>query len=118
MEWLGYYIDFGFVPQNIASYYYRTNFDGTVSGPITFHYSGCNGVAETTDDPMHIWPNPVSETLYIDYEGFVEIYNLEGRLVLSSQASESINVGKLPKGCYLLKTTQSGSNRATKFIKK
>lgn len=118
MEWLGYYIDFGFVPQNIASYYYYTDFDGTISGPITFHYSGCNGVAETTDGPMRIWPNPVSETLYLDKEGFIEVYNMEGRLVLSSQASESINVSELPKGCYLLKTTQSGHGGATKFIKK
>lgn len=57
---------------------------------------------------IHVYPNPVSDILYI--KGInnqdVMIYSLQGNLLLSERIKDNpgfINVSSLPKGCYILR---------------
>ena len=67
---------------------------------------------------MRLYPNPTDAILYIESSiGPVEIYDAMGRRVLTAKAYEGrtiLDVGNLPRGVYLLKTT----NATSKFIKK
>jgi len=119
MAFLKNVMDFGFVPKNIITNYYRTvPYEGTTLGPITFHYSGCTGVDEIEEGAMKTWPNPVSDILYINKEGFAEIYSMDGRLITATESRGTINVSYLSPGCYLLRIKMSdGSQVAKRFVK-
>ena len=113
--------DFDFTPQNMVLNYFFKNFVlETIDGPITYHYSSCNGVEEATADKVLIWPNPASEIIHINNKSlFLKVYSLDGKLVLSSEASDSIDISGLPNGCYLLKAILTdGKQKVQKFVKK
>jgi hypothetical protein len=87
----------------------------------TFHYSEITAVEENSENQLCIWPNPVHETLHLNLEDLqqVEIFTLDGKLVLFSNNTNSICVSGLDEGCYLLKVTQAdGSTFFQKFVKK
>lgn len=110
-------INFNFTPKNIVTSYSSIDLlDGTTTGPTTFHYSNCTGIEEVEKYSLQIWPNPVSETLYMDRDGFVEIYTMDGRLMLSTKTSGSINVSMLQQGCYLLKFFSENGNQIIQKI--
>lgn len=112
--------DFDFTPKNMVLNYNREDLlFGTTAGPITFHYSSCNGVDETTNNEVLIWPNPASETIHLNIKGLVlEVYSLDSKLILSSDASESIDISGLPNGCYLLRAILTdGKQKVQKFVK-
>ena len=52
---------------------------------------------------LTIYPNPVKDVLIIngDYDS-VDIYDIYGKEVLSSDAKQSINVSSLASGIYML----------------
>lgn len=65
---------------------------------------------------VKIYPNPVKDMLHISgnpAEKDFEIINSEGRSLMKGNMRTEINVAKLPKGIYLLKT----ENSVFKFIK-
>ncbi|NTW26001.1 MAG: T9SS type A sorting domain-containing protein [Lentimicrobium sp.] len=59
--------------------------------------------------------NPVSDILMLDYEGRIQIFEVNGRLVLERfiNRNEQIQIGHFRPGCYLIKT----SNSTIKMIK-
>ena len=70
---------------------------------------------------VSIWPNPVSDLLNIEAEGLqqVEIFTMDGKLVMTTKGSNAISLNTLAQGCYLLKATQSdGRVSFQKFVKK
>lgn len=51
-----------------------------------------------------VYPNPVQNMLHIDHEGRIDIYNMQGQIILSEQlANNTVNVSSLPAGVYMLK---------------
>lgn len=71
-----------------------------------------------------IYPNPVSNTLYISSEtnefkdSEIEIINCLGQKVLKSRYKNEIDVSSLASGCYLLKITTAEKRQFhSKFIK-
>lgn len=71
---------------------------------------------------FRIWPNPVSQTLYMEGDAErIEILNLLGWTVLARESGNTnrweIPVQQLSAGCYLLRITQNGQSRIVKFIK-
>ena len=87
---------------------------------MTFHYSETTAVGENSKNQMSVWPNPVHEMLHLNVEDLqqVEVFTLDGKLVLSSKNTDSICVSGLAEGCYLLKVTQAdGSTCFQKFVK-
>ena len=69
-----------------------------------------------------IYPNPVSETLFIASEGIsIEkktVYSLQGKLVLSEMnASKTIDASNLSEGLYFIEISSSEGKSIQKFIK-
>jgi len=61
------------------------------------------GINDLILNRVKIYPNPAKETLYIlsDVEVLeVELFNMEGRLILKQNHSDAISIGHLPGGIY------------------
>ncbi|HOY95717.1 MAG TPA: T9SS type A sorting domain-containing protein, partial [Catalimonadaceae bacterium] len=63
-----------------------------------------------------VWPNPVSSTLFYNFEGTALIYNALGKLVLQSSETRLADVSPLPSGVYsiIFGNTTQGSVRFVK----
>ena len=70
-----------------------------------------NEEMESTPSSNFASPNPVSGTLFIKEATDVEIYTLEGRLVISKAQATSIDVSKLESGIYMVKTSDGQSQK-------
>lgn len=72
---------------------------------------GCLGFESLVNEKIEIYPNPVTDVIYIRLSDFskqvyVEIYNAQGQLVMTSLEqtdSFSLDLSKLETGVYLLK---------------
>ncbi len=68
-----------------------------------------------------VYPNPAHATLYIEPQTTsnftVELYDVNGQLVLQSQNNTTISVADLPKGIYMLKLTIDKQVYSTKIVK-
>lgn len=72
------------------------------------------GELSKADKSIAIYPNPATNTLYIDYTGTVSIYNMQGQLMSEQQVMNgTVDVSKLPAGVYQLKA-DVGTARFTK----
>lgn len=72
---------------------------------------------------LAIYPNPVSDTLYISSDDQkvenVLIYNMSGAVVKNDlNRTESVDVSNLPKGNYLVRVTTDQGTATKKIIKK
>ncbi|MFT4903344.1 MAG: hypothetical protein ACI84S_001051, partial [Thalassomonas sp.] len=80
---------------------------GTGLGQYT-SLAGCNAVCNTTDvtetiSKLSIYPNPVKNVLTIEGSYIsVDIIDVSGKLVLSSEYVKAINVKSLSDGVYML----------------
>ncbi len=74
--------------------------------------SSIHKIAGTT---IRIYPNPVSDVIYIEVEGPLEyelkLYSTEGKLLLESQDSNQINIETLSSGTYLFEILDQASNK-------
>jgi hypothetical protein len=70
---------------------------------------------------IHIYPNPVTSQLQIDYDGKLKtiVYDFLGKQLLSTQL-KTINMNTLPIGVYIIQTTDLETNETNsyKIIKK
>ncbi|MDC0230505.1 serine hydrolase [Aureispira] len=72
------------------------------------------------DINIKIYPNPVSDLLYINSDiqiSSVSVMNLSGQVVLDKGYSDVIDVSSLPNGIYILKCSTSLCTHTRKFIK-
>lgn len=82
------------------------------------------GANEVALKRLSIYPNPVTDVLFIDHIGTgknkVEIVDFNGRLVLEgAYTTNGISVKHLPKGAYVIKVTEEGKAALTmKMLKK
>lgn len=107
----------------------------TESGDYTFNGTTAAGCDSTitlhlTINPIsaihntvlssHIYPNPTTEILHIEAAeaSTVEIFDNTGRLVMKMPYEESVMVGELSNGIYLLRVSTADGQSATEhFIK-
>ncbi len=71
-------------------------------------------------DKLVLFPNPVSELLYVNGVSSFEytIYDCYGKLLLSSKNSEnSIDVSSLNSGVYVIQIVSEGTTHIDKFVK-
>ena len=72
-------------------------------------YWSVDGMAETEDNRVEVYPNPASETLRV--EGLeateIQVYNALGQLVKEVRGANEVNVSGLPEGLYLLRITDT-----------
>lgn len=85
---------------------------------------GINSVS-STENNLTVYPNPAATTVYVKLNSvtdnaFVTVYNAIGQIVLErteiSNNMAEINVNNLPKGVYILKTTNGKETSTTKFV--
>ena len=88
---------------------YQNSIWGAVYTNLSF-YEDCDAVEEHTDSKIRIYPNPVSDVIYIegdtDNGSQVFIYDLAGKMVAITELSPNftaINISHLPQGLYILK---------------
>ena len=102
-------------------YYGMTKVEGIIlniipdMGPLAVHES-------TVQQPLEIYPNPVSDVLYVKNlpceKVAYSIYNLMGQEVAAGFSNGTIFVVGLEKGIYFLQVKGEGSCETVKFIVK
>jgi hypothetical protein len=97
---------------------------------ICKNWTGTVGVNENAlNDAISLMPNPVSNTLYIQFNNFsgdqinVEMTNIQGQVVysnqfvdISSKGSRTVDVSSLNKGMYIVKFTTENEVIAKQII--
>ena len=102
-------------------YYGMTKVEGIIlniipdMGPLAVHES-------TIQQPLEVYPNPVSDVLYVKNlpceKVVYSIYNLMGQEVAAGFSNGTISVVGLEKGIYFLQVKGEGSCETVKFIVK
>lgn len=66
-----------------------------------------------------VYPNPVKDVLNIALEGNfkVQIFDMSGRQILTSNNSRTVNVNGIAAGSYIVKITVDGKTYTDRFIK-
>ncbi len=78
-------------------------------------------VDEAKNKSLNIYPNPVKDILHIQTSGEkvnnIVIYDISGRKMLTTKATNDINVSKLPKGNYVVQVETNKEVKSFKIIK-
>lgn len=86
------------------------------SSPLNVVISG----VETLDNlGVTIFPNPTTDVLNINGAALesVELYALDGRLVLAQQNATTLDMSNLPAGIYTIRIRTAGGTGVTKVVK-
>ena len=78
------------------------------------------GVEETAESSIQVWPNPTTGVLHLNAEEIekAELFNVIGQLVLQAKATETLDLSELDNGVYFLMVSdKNGRNCVTKIIK-
>lgn len=84
------------------------------------------GVAETNFETFHVYPNPVTSLLTIELgqefttESVIELYDVTGKLILKKNvegSTQTLNMGGLHSGVYVLKISNANKNVVKRIIK-
>lgn len=73
-----------------------------------------------THSEIRVYPNPVSENLYVDINQEVQkiqVYNLLGKVVLEKENSAVVNLSQLKQGMYLIQITSDKKVYSKRIIK-
>lgn len=77
------------------------------------------GVGDVSLEEIHVYPSPTSGMLHIDSDtpiSKIDIYDGNGKLVVSQKDQNSIDLTNLSSGVYLMELTDLSSNTLTKKI--
>ena len=76
-------------------------------GQITAHFVSIEAVNETEETALILWPNPASQTVYIEGVEAKEVlvYNALGQMVKSVQNTNEVSLEGLVQGVYLVRIT-------------
>ena len=94
-------------------------------GTSTLHYSDhiVSGIQGNSTTDIKIYPNPASEFIYFELtnnttNSTVEIFDVQGRMVLSQEISgkQQISVSHLDRGLYIYKLLQKGKIQSGKIM--
>ena len=101
--------------------YYTAKLQGAdCDSVIGLTLSVLEGIPETPESFVKVWPNPTSGVLHIEADEFnkVEIYNLLGQIVMHAEKVETMDLSDLDKGVYfLIASNKNGAKAVTKVIK-
>ena len=76
------------------------------------------GEVKTDNPPLRVYPNPTGGLLHFSPATPFELTSLQGKVLLkSSEAVESVNIGGLPPGVYLVKLAAETGTFVTKVVK-
>ena len=103
------------------------SFQVTITGPnyIPYQYKSgsITGIESSLSSRIRIYPNPVSEFLYIDIDipqVRLQLFDMQGRLLMEQEVfpgSNRVNLSGHPDGAYLLKFLSDDGTAWFKFLK-
>lgn len=102
---------------NVATAHTSTPITGITFTAYDMTASGVNDIA-ADNATLSIYPNPVVDTLNFSAPCDVQVYALDGTLVLNANAATSLDVTDLNTGVYVVKTTADGNTSYAKVLKK
>ncbi len=91
----------------------------TRGGQITAHFASIEGVNETTEIVITIWPNPASGLVSIEgvKASEMQVYNAFGQLVKTVRGTNEVDLSGFVEGIYLLRiTTTNGMQYSNQII--
>jgi hypothetical protein len=100
-------------------------FDGGNGSPtifldnIYFYKESGSSVSGVDENSVKMFPNPVKEGGYVYLNSvaeMVEIFDINGKLLMSSENTSTINVGFMKQGMYLVSLKMNGTKHALKLI--
>jgi len=101
----------------------------TNGGGLAPRTGSSNASSLPTDVKLSLYPNPVRDALNLTFKGgngqaIVRVMDLTGRVVLSHAyrlglgiQQESLSVGDLPLGTYMLTLDRDGKREYSRFVK-
>lgn len=91
-------------------------------GNEAYYWNGVMSAQEFNNASLTIYPNPVNETLFLNYTGespeSISVYDISGKLILSQGYEKSISVSNLTSGIYFIEITSPLGKSIQKFVKK
>ncbi len=79
-----------------------------------------SSISQLTDNQINIFPNPTNGIIHFPVDMpiiHIEIYNLNGQMIVQSQQKNSVDITGLPSGMYLAKIMTHKGNFIEKIIK-
>ena len=69
---------------------------------------------------IRIYPNPVTETLFFDTSGLLEVHvlTMDGKLVSKEQVQQQLDVSQLAAGPYLIRIIEGDRVTTTRILKR
>ena len=107
-------------PLTEPGYYTHVLEDPNCDSVIGLTLMVLEGVTETSENAIQVWPNPTKGLLHIEAQDIdkIEIRNLLGQLVLEARKAEILSLEGLEKGVYfLIASNKNGVKTVTKVIK-
>jgi len=90
----------------------------TVTGEMTYAVVWAGfpaGVNNIANQMVNVFPNPTSNILNISSVANVQIFDLNGKLVLDAQNTQMVNVSSLSEGLYIVKVATENETVTTKI---
>ncbi|MFW5793513.1 MAG: T9SS type A sorting domain-containing protein [Bacteroidota bacterium] len=99
---------------NTEGYWQQSMFSGALLIRPVFNYSTSVDVIENPNHNIRIYPSPAtSNFIYLDSgvdvpeSAIIQIFNLQGAIILQDSYKEQININSLPSGTYILRVVSS-----------
>lgn len=91
-------------------------------GNIAYYWNGVMATQDFNNASLTIYPNPVYETLFLNYTGespeSISVYDISGKLVLSQGFKKNIHLSNLNSGIYFIEITSPQGKSTQRFVKK
>ena len=109
----------GDIVNNTADIYFDFNSAIVTNTATSEFYSVAMSVDNQQSKNAVLYPNPATDIIHIQAEGLqtASVYDINGRLCLSSGASATIDVSALKAGMYFVNITTESGNTTYKLIK-
>ena len=107
-------------PLTEAGYYTHVLEGHDCDSVVGLTLSILDGITETSETAIQVWPNPTSGLLNIKYQDIekIEVFNVLGQIVLQAEKAETINLENLEKGLYFLRVSDIyGKQNIIKVVK-
>ncbi len=90
------------------------------TNPVTLYLQNAIGVNSKANQSLTVYPNPSNAVVQLSGGEFnwIEVYSLDGKLLIHSDLENAVNISRLEKGIYLIKAEdKNGQTYYAKILK-